>query len=119
MNKETAIQKVKNSVGSLFTKDDVISIIKSIDGGANVNLLALYSRIESIIDEADSDDITADTSDCEFEIEGSNRIEISESSILFDTTIYDNSIKEGIKELLEAIEEDCDDCQVEEEEDCQ
>ena len=103
MTKAEAIQKVNDSAGSLFTKQDVINLINEIESEkSKIDLDDLYNRIESIIDDANTSDIELDSDNCSFEIERGNRITIEEAK--FDTDTYTDSIKHDIRELISATE---------------
>lgn len=83
MNKKQAIEQVNASVGSLFTKSDVIAIINSLET-APTNMGAITSElIEEIRQkmsslftemESDAEDTGVDTDDAEFGFESNNRV---------------------------------------------
>jgi hypothetical protein len=57
MTKEQVISKVNESAGSLFTKEDVIKLIESIEGTTKIDFEELANRLESIVDDADNEGI--------------------------------------------------------------
>lgn len=71
MNKDQAISKVNESVGSLFTKEDVIKLIEEIEteGGLDFNIEDFIGHIEDSVDDLDSTDVV-DTASAEFELAG-------------------------------------------------
>jgi len=86
MNKQQAIEQVNASVGSLFSKSDVIAIINSLetaptntDAKASKLILKMREKIETLFSHMKNDAAGAsvNTDDAEFEIEGNNRVCIS------------------------------------------
>ena len=86
MKKELVLQSVENSVSSIFTKEDVINLINSIEGGGRV---ITVSDIERAIDqtinwiENNSRDVI-DLENAEFEIEWGNKIACTDVPINVD-----------------------------------
>jgi hypothetical protein len=113
MKKEEVINKVNESAGSLFTKEDVLKLILSIEETkTNIDLNELTERIEAIIDEADDSEIEINSRRCEFRIENGNEIYLDEVS--FETDSWKDGIKHEITQLIEATERG-EACQLEEE----
>ena len=113
MKKADVISKVNESAGSLFTKEDVIRLIESIEGTTNIDFEELTNRLEAIIDEADNEGIEVNSRRCEFSISNVNEIEIEE--VHFETEDWKIGINHDIRQLIEATERG-EACQLEEEE---
>lgn len=115
MTKAEMIKKVDESMGSLFTKEDVIFIINQIEENQNqskIDFEELTNRIESIIDDADTSDIEINSRRCTFEINNGNEIAIED--VEYDVDSYVSNIKHEIGELIEAAQRG-EACQSEEE----
>jgi hypothetical protein len=112
MTKEQVISKVNESAGSLFTKEDVIKLIESIEGTTKIDFEELANRLESIVDDADNEGIEVNSRRCEFNICNGNEIEID--SVHFETEDWKSSINHEIRQLVEATERG-EACQLEEE----
>ena len=112
MKKEEVINKVNESAGSLFTKEDVIRLIESIEGTTAIDFEELTNRLEAIVDDADNDGIEVNSRRCEFSICNGNEIEID--SVHFETEDWKSSINHEIRQLIEATERG-EACQLEEE----
>ena len=108
MKKELVLQSVENSVSSIFSKEDVINLINSVEGGGRV---ITVDQIQRAIDqtitwiENNSRDIL-DLDNAEFEISYNNRIELT------DVAINTEEIREALEnnfmdfgELLEQEED--------------
>jgi hypothetical protein len=86
MKKELVLQSVQNSVSSIFSKEDVINLINSIEGGGRV---ISVNDIERAIDqtiswiENNSRDVV-DLENAEFEIEWGNKIVCNDVPINVD-----------------------------------
>ena len=105
MKKEEVIKRVQESAGSLFTKDDVIKLIKQVEGETSgIDLDELQDRIDAIIDDADTSDIEVNNHNCEFRIRNGNEIEIDE--VDFDTDSFKSNIKHDIGELLQSMQQE-------------
>ena len=113
MKKADVISKVNESAGSLFTKEDVIRLIESIEGTTKIDFEELANRLESIVDDADNDGIEVNSRRCEFSICNGNEIEIED--VHFETEEWKSNINHDIRELIEATERG-EACQLEEEE---
>ena len=86
MKKELVLQSVENSVSSIFTKEDVIKLINSIEGGGRVITTTDIQRaIDRTIDwiENNERDIL-DLENAEFEIEWGNKIACTSVQINFE-----------------------------------
>ncbi len=102
MTKEQVISKVSESAGSLFTKEDVIKLIESIEGTTNIDFDELANRLEAIVDEADNEGIEVNSRRCEFSISNGNEIEIED--VHFETEEWKSNINHDIRQLIEATE---------------
>ena len=86
MNKQQAIEQVNASVGSLFSKSDVIEIINSLetaptntDAKASELILKMREKIATLFSQmkSDAEDASVDTDGAQFEINYDNRVCIS------------------------------------------
>jgi hypothetical protein len=113
MKKEEMIKKVNESLGSLFTKDDVINVINllSRETPSKIDFEELTERLEAIVDEADNSDIEVNQGRCEFSITNGNEIEIEDVS--YDTDSFKININHDIRQLIEATQRG-EACQLEE-----
>jgi hypothetical protein len=83
MTKLEAVQAVKNSVSSIFSTEDVINIINSIEGGGRVvSVYDIQRAIDNTISyiEDNSRDIL-DLDNAEFELCHGNRLEVTDVGI--------------------------------------
>lgn len=86
MKKELVLQSVENSVSSIFSKEDVINLINSIDGSSRkITTEDIQRAIDQTIDwlENNSSEIVS-CDNAEFEIEWGNKIVCTEVPINFD-----------------------------------
>lgn len=118
MTKQEMIKKVDESMGSLFTKDDVIFIINQLtdEAPSKINFDELVGRLEAIVDDADDSDIEVNNHRCEFTIRNGNEIEVEEVSL--DTESFKSNINHEIRELIGSVQEG-EACQFEEAEEGQ
>ena len=110
MKKENVLQSVQNSVSSIFTKDDVLNLISSIEQEQQTNqvydlikkLQDLQERLTYNLQNLNSDDVV-DFDSVEFSISYNNRIEVDGMNINVDnlTEVVENGIGELIDELRE------------------
>ena len=79
ITKENVIIAVQNSVSSIFSKEDVINLINSIDGGGRVITTNDIERaIDKVISWADNNESdVVDFDSVEFELSYDNRIEVT------------------------------------------
>lgn len=91
MNKQQAIEQVNASVGSLFSKSDVIAIINSLetapastDAKTSELIEKMRTRVCSVFARMTNEawDVKIDVDDAEFDIEIGNRICISNANDL-------------------------------------
>ena len=79
ITKENVIIAVQNSVSSIFSKEDVINLINSIEGGGRVITTNDIERaIDKVISWADNNESdVVDFDSVEFELSYNNRIEVT------------------------------------------
>lgn len=79
MKKELVLQSVQNSVSSIFSKEDVINLINSVEGGGRViSVDDIQRAIDRVINWAgDNERDVVDFDSVEFELSYDNRIEVS------------------------------------------
>jgi hypothetical protein len=79
MKKELVLQSVQNSVSSIFSKEDVINLINSVEGGGRVISVDDIERaIDKVISWAENNESdVVDFDSVEFEISYNNRIEVT------------------------------------------
>jgi len=108
ITKENAVAQVQSSVSSIFSKEDVLFLINSIEVKKGISPQDIERVVDKIINslENNSDDIVC-KDDCEFEISYNNRLEVTEVPINFDY----------IREALEAMQAALVEFGLEEEED--
>ena len=79
MKKEFVLQLVENSASSIFSREDVIKLINSVEGGGRVITTNDIERaIDKVISWADNNESdVVDFDSVEFELSYDNRIEVS------------------------------------------
>ena len=79
MTKEFVLQLVENSASSIFSREDVIKLINSVEGGGRViSVNDIERAIENVISWADNNESdVVDFDSVEFEISYNNRIEVT------------------------------------------
>jgi hypothetical protein len=79
MKKEFVLQLVENSASSIFSREDVIKLINSVEGGGRViSVNDIERAIENVISWADNNESdVVDFDSVEFEISYNNRIEVT------------------------------------------
>ena len=79
MTKEFVLQLVENSASSIFSREDVIKLINSVEGGGRVISVDDIERaIDKVISWADNNESdVVDFDSVEFELSYDNRIEVS------------------------------------------
>lgn len=107
MTKQQAIKEVENSFPSIFTREDVITLLNKIEGSEiefdkEVLTEKLRSAVENALNNLSSDDIV-DISSCEFVIRNGNEIDIDSIGINTDT-IVDEVMRDIESEVDEYIE---------------
>lgn len=115
MTKQQAIEQIKNSFPSIWSREDVLSLVNQIDEGtASIDREKLLEKIREGVDDAInglSNDEIVDVSSCEFEIKHGNEIYIDNLAIntgdIIDQVMSDveSNIDDYIAELEEVKEE--------------
>jgi len=88
MKKELVLQSVQNSVSSIFSKEDVINLINSVEAGSSRKITV--DDIERAIDQTiswieDNERDVLDLDSAEFEISYNNQLECTNVPINVDT----------------------------------
>lgn len=86
VTKENAIASVQSSVSSIFSKEDVINLINSIEEGSSrkVTTNDIQRAIDETISWLENSREIVDLENAEFEITWGNKIECTEVPINFD-----------------------------------
>jgi len=86
MKKELVLQSVQNSVSSIFSKEDVINLINSVDGGGRkITPYDIGKAIDRTIDWIENNERELlDLDSAEFEITYNNQLECTNVPINFD-----------------------------------
>jgi len=109
MNKQQAIEQVNASVGSLFSKSDVIAIINSLETApTNTDaklILKMREKIETLFSQMknDAEDAKVDTDDARFEINWDNQVCISNPNDL-SVEINGSSAEDWVAEYQDEME---------------
>jgi hypothetical protein len=108
MTKQEAISKVEQSFPSIWSREDVLSLINQIDeGNGNFDKDKLLDKIRDAVDTAingmSTDDIV-DTSGCEFEIYNGNEIRID--SVEVNTSDIVDAVMRDVAEVIEELVEE-------------
>ena len=78
MKKELVLQSVQNSVSSIFSKEDVIKLINSVEGGRKISVYDIGRAIDKVISWADNNESdVVDFDSVEFELAYNNKIEVT------------------------------------------
>ena len=109
ITKENVIIAVQNSVSSIFSKEDVINLINSIEGGGRVITTNDIERaIDKVISWADNNESdVVDFDSVEFELSYNNRIEVTNVPIQLEN--LREALENNFMDFGEAIEEDSND----------
>ena len=93
MKKELVLQSVQNSVSSIFSKEDVINLINSVEGGGRkITPEDIGRAIDKAVDWIENNERDVlDLDSAEFEISYNNHLECTNVPIITD----------GIREALE------------------
>jgi len=87
ITKENAVAQVQSSISSIFSKEDVINLINSIEVGSSIKItpIDIARAIDKTVDslERNSQDLLNYT-DIEFSISYDNRIEVDNVGLDFD-----------------------------------
>jgi hypothetical protein len=106
MKKELVLQSVQNSVSSIFSKEDVIKLINSVEGGGRV---ISVDDIQRAIDQTvywieNNSDRLIDEDSAEFELDYNNRVTLSNVNI--DVEEIREALENNFMDFGEAVEED-------------
>ena len=109
MTKEFVLQLVENSGSSIFTKEDVIKLINSVEGGGRVISVDDIERaIDKVISWADNNESdVVDFDSVEFELAYNNKIEVT--SVPLQLENLREALENNFMDFGEAIEEDSND----------
>ena len=105
MKKELVLQSVQNSVSSIFSKEDVIKLINSVEGGRVISVNDIQRAIDNVVNsfERDTEDIVDYTS-VEFNISYDNRIEVESVGLNLD--FIREALENTFMDFGEAVEDD-------------
>ena len=106
MKKEFVLQLVENSASSIFSREDVIKLINSVEGGGRV---ISVDDIQRAIDQTvywieNNSDRLIDEDSAEFELDYNNRITLSNVNI--DVEEIREALENNFMDFGEAEEED-------------
>ena len=105
MKKELVLQSVQNSVSSIFSKEDVINLINSIEGGGRV---ISVDDIQRAIDQTvywieNNSDRLIDEDSAEFELDYNNRVTLSNVNI--DVEEIREALENNFMDFGEAVDD--------------
>ena len=108
MKKELVLQSVQNSVSSIFSKEDVIKLINSVEGGRVISVYDIQRAIDNVVNsfERDTEDIVDYTS-VEFNISYDNRIEVESVGLNLD--FIREALENNFMDFGELVEEESND----------
>ena len=103
ITKENAIAQVTSSVSSIFSKEDVLFLLNSVESGRLITVMDIQRAIDKTIDslERNASDVV-DNDNCEFEITYNNQLRVSEVPIDFD--FIRESLENNFCDFGEAVE---------------
>ena len=109
MTKEFVLQLVENSASSIFSREDVIKLINSVEGGGRVISVDDIERaIDKVISWADNNESdVVDFDSVEFELAYNNKIEVT--SVPLQLENLREALENNFMDFGEAIEEDSND----------
>jgi len=107
MKKELVLQSVQNSVSSIFSKEDVINLINSIEAGSSRKITV--DDIERAIDRTiswieNNEREVVDLDSAEFELTYNNQIECT--NVPIDVDNIREALENNFMDFGEAVEED-------------
>ena len=115
MKKDLVLHSVKHSVSSIFTKEDVINLINSIEEGSSrkITTVDISRAIDKVVDYMDRDQRELfDFDNAEFELSYDNRIECV--GVPINTDSIREILENNFMDFGEAEEEDADEKELEE-----
>ena len=109
VTKQNAIAQVQSSVSSIFSKEDVLFLINSIEVGSNkkVSVLDIQRAIDNVVDYVENNERDiVDLDSAEFEINYQNRIELT--GVSFNTSELREALENNFSDFAEEdeVEED-------------
>ena len=110
ITKENVIIAVQNSVSSIFSKEDVINLINSIEegGGRVISVDDIERAIDKVISWADNNESdVVDFDSVEFELAYDNKIEVTNVPLQLEN--LREALENNFMDFGEAIEEDSND----------
>ena len=115
MKKELVLQSVQNSVSSIFSKEDVINLINSIEGGGRkITTYDIGRAIDKTIDWIENNERDVlDLDSAEFEISYNNQLECT--NVPINVEEIRNALENNFMDFGEEEEEDGEEVGVEEE----
>ena len=110
MKKELVLQSVQNSVSSIFSKEDVINLINSVEEGSSRKITVddigrAIDRTLSWIENNESDVVDFDS--VQFEMNYNNRVEVT--SVPLQLENLREALENNFMDFGEAIEEESND----------
>jgi len=100
---DNALNDVRNAFPSIYSKDDVVTILEALKEHVNesvsIDKERLKARLEDVIDRASRNFDEDIISDVEFRIAGSNEVEIASCDI--DTSNISSVIYEAVEEAID------------------
>ena len=115
MKKDLVLSSVQNSVSSIFSKEDVINLINSIEEGSSrkITTLDINRAIDKVVDYMDRDQREIfDFDSAEFELSYDNRIECV--GVPINTDSIREILENNFMDFGEAEEVDADEKELEE-----
>ncbi|QQO91819.1 hypothetical protein immuto35A_139 [Flavobacterium phage vB_FspM_immuto_3-5A] len=108
ITKQNAIAQVQNSISSIFSKEDVIKLINSVEGGRVISVYDIQRAIDNVVNsfERDTEDIVDYTS-VEFNISYDNRIEVESVGLNLD--FIREALENTFMDFGELVEEESND----------
>ena len=115
MKKELVLQSVQNSVSSIFSKEDVINLINSVEGGGRkITTYDIGRAIDKTIDWIENNERDVlDLDSAEFEISYNNQLECT--NVPINVEEIRNALENNFMDFGEEEEEDGEEVGVEEE----
>ena len=106
MKKEFVLQLVENSASSIFSREDVIKLINSVEGGGRIISVDDIERaIDKVISWADNNESdVVDFDSVEFELSYNNRIEVTNVPLQLEN--LREALENNFMDFGEAVEED-------------
>ena len=102
VTKENVIAQVQSSVSSIFSKEDVLFLINSIEVGSNkkVSVLDIQRAIDNVIDYVENNERDiVDLDSAEFELDYQNRIELT--GVSFNTSELREALENNFSDFAE------------------